>query len=48
MRMQPLLLDEIGQSVIGSDSQWLITYWNRASERLCGFAALPLQRIPAR
>ncbi|MFF1382181.1 EAL domain-containing protein [Arthrobacter sp. NPDC058288] len=35
--MQSLLLDEIGQSVIGMDEQWRITYWNRASERLYGF-----------
>ncbi|WLQ07144.1 sensor domain-containing protein [Arthrobacter oryzae] len=35
--MQSLLLDEIGQSVIGLDRQWRITYWNRASERLYGF-----------
>lgn len=34
--MQSLLLDEIGQSVIGMDEQWKITYWNRASERLYG------------
>ncbi|WP_285291488.1 hypothetical protein [Arthrobacter sp. ISL-69] len=32
--MQSLLLDEIGQSVIGMDREWQITYWNRASERL--------------
>lgn len=37
--MQSLLLDEIGQSVIGLDSQWRVTYWNRASERLYGFTA---------
>ncbi|MDQ0826198.1 diguanylate cyclase (GGDEF)-like protein/PAS domain S-box-containing protein [Arthrobacter sp. B2I5] len=36
---QSLLLDEIGQSVIGMDSRWRVTYWNRASERLYGFAA---------
>lgn len=36
---QALLLDEIGQSVIGMDSSWRVTYWNRASERLYGFAA---------
>lgn len=36
--MQSLLLDEIGQSVIGIDSDWRITYWNRASERLYGFS----------
>lgn len=36
--MQSLLLDEIGQSVIGMDSEWRITYWNRASERLYGFS----------
>ncbi|SEP85401.1 EAL domain-containing protein [Arthrobacter sp. OV608] len=36
---QSLLLDEIGQSVIGMDSKWRVTYWNRASERLYGFAA---------
>lgn len=35
--MQSLLLDEIGQSVIGMDSDWRITYWNRASERLYGY-----------
>jgi len=35
--MQSLLLDEIGQSVIGMDGDWRITYWNRASERLYGF-----------
>lgn len=35
--MQSLLLDEIGQSVIGMDGGWRITYWNRASERLYGF-----------
>jgi diguanylate cyclase (GGDEF)-like protein/PAS domain S-box-containing protein len=34
---QALLLDEIGQSVIGMDSRWRITYWNRASERLYGY-----------
>jgi diguanylate cyclase (GGDEF)-like protein/PAS domain S-box-containing protein len=34
--MQSLLLDEIGQSVIGMDEQWKVTYWNRASERLYG------------
>ena len=34
--MQSLLLDEIGQSVIGMDGDWRITYWNRASERLYG------------
>ncbi|MDQ0868289.1 diguanylate cyclase (GGDEF)-like protein/PAS domain S-box-containing protein [Arthrobacter sp. V1I9] len=37
--MQSLLLDEIGQSVIGVDAQWRVTYWNRASERLYGFSA---------
>ena len=37
--MQSLLLDEIGQSVIGMDSHWRVTYWNRASERLYGFSA---------
>ncbi|MDQ0029954.1 sensor domain-containing protein [Arthrobacter bambusae] len=37
--MQSLLLDEIGQSVIGMDGQWRITYWNRASERLYGFGS---------
>jgi diguanylate cyclase (GGDEF)-like protein/PAS domain S-box-containing protein len=36
--MQSLLLDEIGQSVIGMDGDWRITYWNRASERLYGFS----------
>lgn len=36
---QALLLDEIGQSVIGMDSLWRITYWNRASERLYGYPA---------
>ncbi|WP_436065189.1 sensor domain-containing protein [Arthrobacter sp. LjRoot14] len=36
--MQSLLLDEIGQSVIGMDDQWRITYWNRASERLYGYS----------
>lgn len=36
--MQSLLLDEIGQSVIGMDSEWRVTYWNRASERLYGFS----------
>jgi diguanylate cyclase (GGDEF)-like protein/PAS domain S-box-containing protein len=36
--MQSLLLDEIGQSVIGMDREWRITYWNRASERLYGFS----------
>ncbi|MHC6591513.1 sensor domain-containing protein [Arthrobacter sp. C152] len=36
---QSLLLDELGQSVIGMDSQWRITYWNRASEALYGFSA---------
>jgi diguanylate cyclase (GGDEF)-like protein/PAS domain S-box-containing protein len=36
--MQSLLLDEIGQSVIGMDGDWRITYWNRASERLYGLA----------
>ncbi|WP_427174677.1 sensor domain-containing protein [Arthrobacter sp. 92] len=36
--MQSLLLDEIGQSVIGMDGEWRITYWNRASERLYGFS----------
>ena len=36
--MQSLLLDEIGQSVIGMDCDWRITYWNRASERLYGFS----------
>ncbi|MDQ0925673.1 PAS domain S-box-containing protein [Pseudarthrobacter sp. W1I19] len=36
---QSLLLDEIGQSVIGMDNRWRITYWNRASERLYGFSA---------
>ncbi|MGO4587725.1 hypothetical protein [Paenarthrobacter sp. 2TAF44] len=29
---QAQLLDEISQSVIGMDSHWRITYWNRASE----------------
>lgn len=37
--MQSLLLDEIGQSVIGMDGDWRVTYWNRASERLYGFSA---------
>jgi PAS domain S-box-containing protein len=37
--MQSLLLDEIGQSVVGMDREWRVTYWNRASERLYGFAA---------
>ena len=37
--MQSLLLDEIGQSVIGMDSAWRVTYWNRASERLYGVSA---------
>ena len=37
--MQSLLLDEIGQSVIGMDSAWRVTYWNRASERLYGLSA---------
>ena len=37
--MQSLLLDEIGQSVIGLDDAWQITYWNRASERLYGFSS---------
>lgn len=36
--MQSLLLDDIGQSVIGMDSEWRVTYWNRASERLYGFS----------
>jgi PAS domain S-box-containing protein len=36
--MQSLLLDETGQSVIGMDSEWRVTYWNRASERLYGFS----------
>ena len=36
---QSLLLDEIGQSVIGMDRTWRVTYWNRASERLYGYAA---------
>ncbi|MFF2347021.1 EAL domain-containing protein [Pseudarthrobacter sp. NPDC058119] len=36
---QSLLLDEIGQSVIGLDGSWRVTYWNRASERLYGFTA---------
>lgn len=36
---QSLLLDEIGQSVIGMDHRWRVTYWNRASERLYGFSA---------
>ncbi|CAN7332311.1 PAS domain-containing protein [Arthrobacter sp. LjRoot14] len=36
--MQSLLLDDIGQSVIGMDDQWRITYWNRASERLYGYS----------
>ncbi|TDL41128.1 EAL domain-containing protein [Arthrobacter nitrophenolicus] len=37
--MQSLLLDEIGQSVIGMDAQWRVMYWNRASERLYGFTS---------
>ena len=37
--VQSLLLDEIGQSVVGMDREWRVTYWNRASERLYGFAA---------
>jgi diguanylate cyclase (GGDEF)-like protein/PAS domain S-box-containing protein len=37
--MQSLLLDEIGQSVIGLDDEWQVTYWNRASERLYGFSS---------
>lgn len=37
--MQSLLLDEIGQSVIGMDAQWRVTYWNRASELLYGLSA---------
>lgn len=39
LAMQSLLLDELGQSVIGLDSRWRITYWNRASEALYGFRA---------
>ncbi|MDQ0680919.1 diguanylate cyclase (GGDEF)-like protein/PAS domain S-box-containing protein [Arthrobacter pascens] len=35
--MQSLLLEEIGQSVIGLNTAWQVTYWNRASERLYGF-----------
>lgn len=37
--VQSLLLDEIGQSVVGMDREWRVTYWNRASERLYGFEA---------
>ncbi|GAB3557585.1 hypothetical protein GCM10027405_02600 [Arthrobacter alkaliphilus] len=37
--MQSLLLEEIGQSVIALDRGWRVTYWNRASERLYGYAA---------
>lgn len=37
--MQSLLLEEIGQSVIALDRSWRVTYWNRASERLYGYAA---------
>ena len=37
--MQSLLLDEIGQSVIGMDAEWRVMYWNRASERLYGFTS---------
>ena len=45
---QSLLLDEIGQSVIGMDSKWRLTYWNRASERLYGFDATEvLGRTPS-
>lgn len=36
--MKSLLLEEIEQSVIGFDARWRVTYWNRASERLFGFA----------
>lgn len=36
---QSLLLDEIGDSVIGMDGSWRVRYWNRASERLYGLAA---------
>ncbi len=37
--MQSLLLDEIGQSVIGLDGEGRVTYWNRASQRLYGFTS---------
>lgn len=39
LAMQSLLLDELAQSVIGMDSRWRVTYWNRASELLYGFTA---------
>ncbi|MEW1821578.1 EAL domain-containing protein [Arthrobacter sp. NPDC080031] len=41
--MQSLLLEEIGQSVIALDRDWRVTYWNRASERLYGYAAAEVQ-----
>ena len=37
--LQSLLLEEIGQSVIGFDDAWQVRYWNRASERLYGFTS---------
>jgi diguanylate cyclase (GGDEF)-like protein/PAS domain S-box-containing protein len=35
-----LLLEGMGQSVIGLDRHWQVQYWNPASERLYGFSSL--------
>lgn len=34
-----MLLEGMGQSVIGMDGDWQVQYWNPASERLYGFSA---------
>lgn len=39
IRYQARLLDEVGQSVIVTDQNGLITYWNRAAEELYGWKA---------
>lgn len=38
-RFQAELLDAVGQSVIATDLEGRVTYWNRASERIYGWSA---------
>jgi len=39
VRFQAALLDSVGQAVIATDVAGIVVYWNRAAERLYGWAA---------
>lgn len=39
IRFQARLLDTVGQAVIATDLNWIVTYWNHSAEKLYGWSA---------